>query len=532
MAAFSHRLGWLPIALPFRATLDRAHGYAEQFGQSFVTPEHVLLAILSSTSGGSFVVRLGADGEALRSALEGALRVSEPADPPVPADAIDASTALSEVLDMAARIGQQLGVAEVDAGLVIVALVSKPSTLAGRLLLQSGITMEAAVALAKGPAVRTAMLAPERATDAASDQSHAAYRPMPAPPRQGAPEEQTAAPSAPRRDVRSYDQGPVATGWAPIESRGTDSYAEAYRGVEQSLSYGAPDYPAPGYPSQHHDHRGYAGQDYPCHDYADQGYSGRSGDSRHDAMFHEPEAAGTGALESLPISPSLPSQPRNAEPRGSEPRVAEPGAARTTPPPIPMSRARSKPMDDLPVQPMVDTGKLAESIPRRMRTGRPETVEVRIARGDATGFTQGMDGADLHVHTIYVTSAMTVQLKAPSGGFTIESMAPETQWIDNTLGLVGGHDFGSWRWVVTPTRAGKGKLQLVASVRSIDAQGMAAAQPLPHQIIEVKVRVNYGAVMGRAFSWVLIAMVGGALARYGERAVALAEPYIALLSRL
>ena len=51
---------------------------------------------------------------------------------------------------------------------------------------------------------------------------------------------------------------------------------------------------------------------------------------------------------------------------------------------------------------------------------------------------------------------MSVRLRAPEGGFWIEMASPETQWIENTLGLLSD-DYASWRWIVTPQRRGLGR---------------------------------------------------------------------------
>ena len=93
-----------------------------------------------------------------------------------------------------------------------------------------------------------------------------------------------------------------------------------------------------------------------------------------------------------------------------------------------------------------------------MRVAVPVTVEVRIARSEVEGLGEGMQGqAPVQRHDLVITKAMSVKLKAPDGGFWIETASPETQWIENRLGLLHD-DFASWRWSVTPQWRGTSRL--------------------------------------------------------------------------
>ena len=168
----------------------------------------------------------------------------------------------------------------------------------------------------------------------------------------------------------------------------------------------------------------------------------------------------------------------------------------------------------------IEAGKLVENIPRSMRIAIPVMVEARIAQQDSEDLYMDLAGdGEVHKHQVYVSSAMTVQLRAPSGGFTIESISPDTQWIENKLGIIDGGDFGAWRWTVTPRERGTRKLQLVVSARTTDKKGMVAESPMPDQIIEVDVSINYRELFKRAAGWIVAAIGGGALAKYGEGVV-------------
>jgi hypothetical protein len=173
-----------------------------------------------------------------------------------------------------------------------------------------------------------------------------------------------------------------------------------------------------------------------------------------------------------------------------------------------------------------DPGKLVETLPRRMRVGRPETVEIRIGRSQIVGVGSGLPGRGrAEQHPILVTRVMSVRLRAPDGGLFVETASPETQWIDNVLGVYG-NEFASWRFVVTPSQPGARRLQLIVSARTVGANGLVAETALPDQVITVRVRANYARAIGRWFGWALAATIGGVLARYGEGMWAIAGPAI------
>jgi neural Wiskott-Aldrich syndrome protein len=164
----------------------------------------------------------------------------------------------------------------------------------------------------------------------------------------------------------------------------------------------------------------------------------------------------------------------------------------------------------------VAAGQLVENIPRRMRSGIPVVVEARVARQEVKAIAEGLQGGGaVYRHEVMVTKAMSVRLRAPDGGFYIETSSPETQWIENVLGLMAD-DFASWRWTVTPKTSGKKRLQLVVSARTVGADGLAAETALPEQVIDVKVGINYARTAMRWGGWIAAAIVGGVLSRFGE----------------
>ena len=155
-----------------------------------------------------------------------------------------------------------------------------------------------------------------------------------------------------------------------------------------------------------------------------------------------------------------------------------------------------------------------------MRNAVTEVVEIRIARADLQNLASGMAGHDTaYRHDLVITKAMSVRLRAPDGGFFIETASPETQWIENQLGVLTD-EFASWRWSVTPQRAGRSRLQLIVSARTVGGDGLMAETALPDQVFEVRVYTNYGRVLSRWTTWIVAALIGGLLARFGEEAYA------------
>lgn len=151
-----------------------------------------------------------------------------------------------------------------------------------------------------------------------------------------------------------------------------------------------------------------------------------------------------------------------------------------------------------------------------MRVGIPVLVEARVARSEVKALADGLQGGGaVWRHELTVTKAMSVRLRAPDGGFFIETSSPETQWIENTLGLITD-DYASWRWSVTPKDRGKKRLQLIISARTVGTDGLAAETALPDQVVSVKVRVNYARTARKIGGWALAAIIGGVLARFGE----------------
>lgn len=160
-------------------------------------------------------------------------------------------------------------------------------------------------------------------------------------------------------------------------------------------------------------------------------------------------------------------------------------------------------------------GKLVENIPRRMTAGAPERVEVRLSKADTGLLLQGFQGrGELTQHNVVLTRAMSAMLRAPDGGFIIENLSPETQWIMDRPGFLETEPFGRWRWMVTPMRRGRHKLLLIVSARNVDENGMIGDTPLPDQIIEISVQTNYRRTARIFAQWAGLMAAGGLLTEF------------------
>lgn len=222
-----------------------------------------------------------------------------------------------------------------------------------------------------------------------------------------------------------------------------------------------------------------------------------------------------------PPGPSggLPGMPPLGRPQGAPsgvvpqpPRMPAPAPANNTSAP---AAARAREVTREPAK--AELGQLTENIPRSMRVGVTERVEIRIGRAHIKNMADGMEGGGLAwQHDVTVTKAMSVRVRAPEGGFFIETASPETQWIDRLFD--DGPDYASWRFLITPQQRGWATLRIHISARTVGSEGVAAETAFPDQVIEVKVRTNYGRAAKRTLGWIAAAVAGGVLARFGEGA--------------
>jgi neural Wiskott-Aldrich syndrome protein len=233
----------------------------------------------------------------------------------------------------------------------------------------------------------------------------------------------------------------------------------------------------------------------------------------------------------IPPSTSMPAPPPGARGRGPALGFPAPPPSLRIEHPAPNAAAPQAPQPQRRTAERrgkatkVEAGKLAENIPRAMRVGRTERAEIRIAKASVKALTEGLEGGGpVRHHNVAVTKAMAVRMRAPEGGFFIESASPETQWIENSLGYASD-DFASWRFLITPQSRGWARLQIIVSARTVGADGVAAETALPDQVVEVKVRRNLKRAFARLLGWTIAAVLGGALSTFGQTGLEIAKIY-------
>ncbi len=168
---------------------------------------------------------------------------------------------------------------------------------------------------------------------------------------------------------------------------------------------------------------------------------------------------------------------------------------------------------------VLEKGRLVENIPRRMKVNLPCRAQVRITRAHMDEInSEFADLSSSHIHELAVTEAMTVQLRAPGGGFHIENLSPQTQWIDRNQRHIDDADFGAWKWNVTPTKSGKSRLQLVISARTVDDEGNIHIADIPDKIIELAIARDHRTIAKRAAIVSVVGLAGLLVGKYGETA--------------
>lgn len=170
------------------------------------------------------------------------------------------------------------------------------------------------------------------------------------------------------------------------------------------------------------------------------------------------------------------------------------------------------------------------AVPKRLRLGEPELVEIRIARheielisGRTGDVTTGRPGPR---RDFVVAKAMTLRMRAPEGGLHVEATAPETQWLEQRLGLLTD-DSIIWRWLITPSETGPNTLQIAASLRTVTSDGTATETALPPEIIKVRVKQRAGRVVARLTGWAIAAALGALLLHLAPAAIELITPLLA-----
>lgn len=549
-------LGRIPMSQHLAATLARAASYADAQHHPEVTLEHLLLALAEDADAAGVLRTSNVDLARLAGEVSTHIgQIEARRDPSGPPQVL-ISHDLKRILEAAAAAARQGRRTEINGAIVLAAIVGDGKSTAAHLLRVQGLTFEQTiralqratpatqrpepVVAAPGtqppaqPGSTETILATarERVQSRSVQGQPVAQGSSPAPDNIAVP---TPAPAnapaptpseptlAPRPDYRPTDAGPRDGARSPLAPQWEPAGAVPPRElptVQPTVRTGPP----PGAPSQAPAPFQIPSQQPPPHQMPPQQRMQPPGPPPGQRMAPPHVGMPLPQMSPSPLPPSVgqpqtrgqPSMPQHQRPPpGGPPQSGAGGGA-------PGQRPRA----GAPGHVRVASGQLVENIPRKMRIGVSMVVEARVARAEVKAIAEGLQGGGaVYRHEVAVTKAMSVRLRSPDGGFFIETSSPETQWIENVLGLMAD-DFASWRWTITPRERGKQRLQLLISARTVGADGLTAETALPDQMIEVRVSVNYAKTAARWAGWMTAAVAGGVLARFGE---GLFEPLIALV---
>ena len=501
--SFADALSWVPKSRHLAATLSRAHDFARGLAHQTVTLEHVLLALIEDAEASVVLRACQIDLARLKTDVDAHLVALPRAQLVVP----EADRDLVRILDYAVAAAQQSRRREVNGAIVLAAIVGEGKSQAAAILQANGLTFAEAIR-----ALQTANAAPKSPLPAASAAATEATEQILASTRRRldanrlAPAGSQAPPEPPAMAMDSLSPWPETGPAAPMMTNGAAQPPPQHPASARSSRLPPPIPSVPGAPSapQSAKSDGRAGP-MPARELAGGLIEAiRSAGAALTQATSTPvpnshEATADQRLQTNVAGPPFPDPDQLGPPR-VEGMPAGPNAS-TAPPLRPAA---------------FDPAKFVGSIPRTMWVGAPAAIEVRVARAEVAALASGLDGrSDVYQHSIIVTKAMALRLKAPDGGFFVETASPETQWIESSLGFLND-DYASWRWTVMPRRLGRQRLQLTVSARTIGSDGATAETALPDQTIEVTVRANRLRAVMRWSGWIMAAIVGGVLGKLGE----------------
>ena len=449
---FMDALTWVPKSRALGATLARANDLARAQAHPSVTLEHLMQALIEDPDASSVLLACNLDLLRLNGAVSAHLQRLPAGAGGMP----DASQAVVMILEYAVAAARQSGRNEVNGAIVLAAIVGEGNNVAAKLLQEQGLTFEDAV----------------RALKRASAPPRLAAGPGEAPPAAREPAREVTAPVG-------MDQDPITTARRRVEAIRTGQPVPAAGPHPGAMATSASQGTMPP----------------PQADWAPQ------------PMQQAPPARPPRMPPPVPPISAPPARPHANNGGGRNQALApwtdanahsSAGDAPTaTVIQFPAGRAGTP----------IDPDRLVDKLPQRMRARAPTTVEVRIARSAVFATAAALGAAP----EAALTRALSVRLKAPSGGFHIENASPETQWFD-TRASQRDEDEVRWRWIVTPRASGHKALQLAVSMRTIASDGVMLESVLPEQSVTVRVSPQYGPAFRAFGGWAVAALAGALLA--------------------
>ena len=167
-----------------------------------------------------------------------------------------------------------------------------------------------------------------------------------------------------------------------------------------------------------------------------------------------------------PMPSPIPSPPANLSGSTSAGVSAQPMARETMRvPPIP--------------PPSVDMRSLVATLPRRLRQGQTDIIEVIVPR-------RALEIPPAPGHRWPPLRVATMRLKAGADDAHVELASPETLWISPPR-VHQGADDATWRWRITPRNKGRIRLSLAGATRIVGSEGISGEVPLGEESIEIDV---------------------------------------------
>ncbi len=468
------------------ATLTRAANFARQQSHARVTLEHLLLALTEDAEAALILAASTIAVNEMAAVVAAHLASTEAAVETSGASQLSISPDLKRVLDAAGAAAQQ-GRRQVNGAIVLAAIVGDGKSVAAQLLRAQGLTFDSAIKALQ----RTVQAGPApRSQPAVSPSPQQAVPPnAPAPAMMAPPRSAVLDPGAQQESARR--QPPASQPPPPVDAEAAPA---AVRPPPLPEVRTAPEAAPLGSGPSPHRHEEAPRVELPVEVVA----------------WPSPDPAGPQDQQHNP-EPEPRAAAQRDRPRGGQHQRVDTPAERERP------RRQSKPPPELTNRkPAADAsdaagGQLIENIPRMMRVGTLVAVEVRLVRND-----QGLANDAPNQHYAQLAArAMTVRLTAPSGDFQIETVRPETQWIEGPL-PGQGQALARWHWMVTPLHHGEVHLQIAVSARWVGPEGLSAHMPLPEQLVTIDVQRDIGGSLTRLFGWIAVATAGGVLALAGR----------------
>jgi hypothetical protein len=559
-------------------SLGKAKDFAREQSHRALTLEHLLLALTEDTDAAGVlracnvdIDRLGTDVSGYLGGLLEDMRAPAGTEP-----ALDQE--LLRVVEAARQAAQQSRRRAIDGAIVLAAIVGDAKSPAAGLLKAHGMTFEEAIkTLQKASAqARSKQFSPSARPPAERPATEQPAQPAPAPAAAAPTPEPSPSPTAADAPLPAGQTADdfLAAARARIQQRNTGT------GAKPDPQAASPARPSEGERedlplmslSSFAANRGSAAPNVlpPLDD--DPGPSPPGGPPIAAAQGPPPAAGSPQMSPASPLPPAKPGQPHQgtAEARPTLPPGGFPGGGgegRPRMPPLPPGGSGGPPQPRLPDsmprnertdgaagpprrpvansampgqrRPTVESarpparpgasprggqraaaGPLMEAIPRKMRVGAATSAQVRIARDKIDSLLQLLMGSRVQHHPdAVVARVLSVRLRAPDGGFSIEPGTPETQWIEATPGQASGQshdDHVAWHWAVTPQRRGRRRLQLLVSARMIGRDGITAETAPPDRVIEVTVRPSLVRRLARWAAVVTLFGIGAALGRLSQ----------------